>query len=247
MSLVSDALKKAERDAARREAHEKGLPEPLLAPGQPFRARRRAPSAALVLPLVAAALAIAALAWFALGRRASPPAVGAAAPAAIEETPVTGAAAEAPAGPAGVVTPESPSGSVAAGPEGGSGPARGTAPTPEPPAAAQSPHEANRRPEPAPPSLEPLAPSATTAAQPAPAAAPAAVSAERVFVRTAVLADGSEIRLGGIAWAATAPLAYLNGRLLGVGEFAGAWRVERIERERVVLAGDAGRLVLNLR
>ena len=40
VSLVSEALKKAEREAAAREAREKGLPQPLETPCQPYRARR---------------------------------------------------------------------------------------------------------------------------------------------------------------------------------------------------------------
>ncbi|KAB2951499.1 MAG: hypothetical protein F9K18_14500 [Thermoanaerobaculia bacterium] len=66
-------------------------------------------------------------------------------------------------------------------------------------------------------------------------------------MRTATLDGGAEIRLGGIAWSSVAPLAYLNGQLLSVGESVSGWRVERIERERVVLAGDGGRIVIALR
>ena len=61
------------------------------------------------------------------------------------------------------------------------------------------------------------------------------------------LASGAEIRLGGIAWSETAPLAYLNGKLLRIGESATGARVERIERDRVVLAAPEGRIVITLR
>ena len=42
MSLVSEALKKAEREAAARDARDKGQPAPFEAPLQPYRNRRRA-------------------------------------------------------------------------------------------------------------------------------------------------------------------------------------------------------------
>ena len=55
------------------------------------------------------------------------------------------------------------------------------------------------------------------------------------------------VALGGIAWSETAPLAYLNGKLLRIGESATGARVERIERDRVVLAAPEGRIVITLR
>ena len=45
----------------------------------------------------------------------------------------------------------------------------------------------------------------------------------------------------------TAPLAYLNCKLLRIGESATGARVERIERDRVVLAAPEGRIVITLR
>jgi hypothetical protein len=66
-------------------------------------------------------------------------------------------------------------------------------------------------------------------------------------VREAALADGTRIRLGGIAWSEAAPLAYLNGRLVGVGESVAGFRVARIERERVVLERAGERLTVALR
>jgi hypothetical protein len=67
-------------------------------------------------------------------------------------------------------------------------------------------------------------------------------------VRVARLEDGTELALGGVAWSESAPLAYLNGKLLGVGESAAGFRIVGIERERVRLAGPGGReLVIALR
>lgn len=270
MSLVSDALKKAERDAALREAREKGLPAPLVAPGQPFRARpRRAPLALLAVGGALAVTALLAFGRIAFGPAPAPPAgsdapttsaapPGNPAPGAVgaERLPSKGEAGAAGAGPSGPRAPEaspgiSPPGVTSSSneappPQAGSGAVRassGEAP-PSPPAGQRS-QERGASPLPSP---EPLPSTATK--DPAPGAAAGAAPAgatERVFVRTATLPGGAEIRLGGIAWSATAPLAYLNGRLVGAGEFVAGWRVERIERERVVLADDSGRIAIALR
>jgi hypothetical protein len=66
-------------------------------------------------------------------------------------------------------------------------------------------------------------------------------------VRVARLADGTEVRLGGIAWSEQAPLAYLNGKLLGTGESVAGLRVARIDRDRVRLEGAGTTVVLTLR
>ena len=67
------------------------------------------------------------------------------------------------------------------------------------------------------------------------------------FRRRTTLADGTAIELGGIAWSEEAPLAYLNGKLYVKGERVAGMRLERIERERVLLVGaDGARLFLTL-
>ena len=92
-------------------------------------------------------------------------------------------------------------------------------------------------------------PTAAPARAATPAAPPSAGSAGEAtsYVRKASLADGVEIRLGGIAWSDVTPLAYLNGKLLGVGESVAGWRVARIERERVRLERGGEKLTLSLR
>jgi len=55
------------------------------------------------------------------------------------------------------------------------------------------------------------------------------------------LGRGRAIRLGGIAWSEAAPLAYLNGRLVGVGEYVEGYRVVAIERDLVRFDGGDGR------
>jgi hypothetical protein len=67
------------------------------------------------------------------------------------------------------------------------------------------------------------------------------------FHRRVALEDGTVVELGGIAWSAEAPLAYLNGKLYGPGESVAGLEVEAIERERVRLAGGGRKLWLDLR
>jgi hypothetical protein len=67
------------------------------------------------------------------------------------------------------------------------------------------------------------------------------------FVREATLADGTRLRLGGIAYSDAAPLAYLNGKLLGVGEPLESCRVARIERASVRLDCGGTPIVLTLK
>lgn len=94
-------------------------------------------------------------------------------------------------------------------------------------------------------------PAARRAEAPAPPAVPppaaAAEGGAASFVREATLADGTRIHLGGIAYSDAAPLAYLNGRLLGVGEHVESCRVARIERGRVSLDCGGRATILTLR
>ena len=67
------------------------------------------------------------------------------------------------------------------------------------------------------------------------------------YLRKVEFADGSSLELGGIVYSEAAPFAYLNGRLVGVGEFVLGRRIDRIERDKVVLSGDDGTIVLRLK
>ena len=231
MSLVSDALKKAQRDAAAREARDKGLPPPLAMPTQPFRARRRratAPWAAIASAALLLGAVGGAYSWWSSRE-----------PAASRQVPAEKA-------------PEKEGldvGSTAASPEPNSLP--GTVPAP---AAAPRTLAAAT---PAPPSMEAFpapSPAATVSASPPSAPArtvappPAAPGPEpATFVREATLADGARLHLGGIAYSEAAPLAYLNGRLVGVGERVESCRVQRIERGRVALDCPGAPVVLTLK
>ena len=267
MSLVSEALKKAQREAAAREAREKGLPPPLHAPAtQPFRAKRkRGPGTAAALAiaalLVAAGLGV--LFWNRANQSAATTPAGKEEKAPEKEGPVA-AAAVASAQPG--VTP-APVGAAAAPGELVSTPAPGpdtvasAAPAPAPVPASPADRTATAG-APAAPSMEAFqSASATAAATPSPAprqvaaTAPPAVpppaaagkGGPESFVREATLADGTRLHLGGIAYSEAAPLAYLNGRLVGVGEHVEDCRVARIERGRVALECAGITVVLNLK
>ena len=67
------------------------------------------------------------------------------------------------------------------------------------------------------------------------------------YLRSVEFADGSKLELGGIVYSETSPFAYLNGRLVGVGEFVLGRRIDRIERDRVMLSGEGGEIILRLK
>jgi hypothetical protein len=66
-------------------------------------------------------------------------------------------------------------------------------------------------------------------------------------VRRIDFPDGSKLELGGIAYSETAPFAYLNGRLLKIGETAAGYTLVAIERDRVVVRGPMGELTIRSR
>ena len=249
MSLVSDALKKAEREAAAREARAKGLPVPLETPSQPYRARRGQRRGGAWLGVVAGvgvALAVA----FVLSRTSAEE--KAAAKGSTETTSTAaGRPAAAPAASQPVEAPLSATGNpetaapqpkIAAGAE----PSRPTPSASEPRAQQPSPslpktasNEGTSRPS----VSEPETPSET----PRPAPAAPAPRGSKEYVRRVDFPDGSKLELGGIAYSETAPFAYLNGRLLKTGEAIAGYTLVAIERDRVVVRGAAGELTLRLK
>jgi len=115
-------------------------------------------------------------------------------------------------------------------------------------------------PAPAPASEASRPPTARSAASAEPIALPTASTDPRVlpssdaepllagtFVRRFALGNGRTIQLGGIAWSQAAPLAYLNGKLRGVGETVEGLRVAAIEPDRVLLEDGRLRYALTLR
>jgi hypothetical protein len=217
MSLVREALEKAEREAAARAAREKGLGPQLAATTQPYRAPRRRPRAMVAGALVAVAIGGVALAiYLRQPRDAAPPAATErSADAVLEPIAEPAAPVAAAAATAGVEPP---------------------APALEEPVVAAA----------AAPPAEPVA--TPPATRPATPPSPVAIGEAREYVREAVLDGGAaRLELGGIAWSEAAPLAYLNGKLRGVGEVVAGLRIERIDRDRVTLAAGERRIVLRLR
>jgi hypothetical protein len=262
MSLVREALAKAEREAAARAARERGLPErPDLA--QPYRAprRRRWPWAAAI---AAATLAGAGTAYLAISSRDS---ASTATPA--EPTPgaervnrnripeeATAPRTEAPSRP----QEPSPTGGrgVAADADPGVGEPPRTA-TPAEPAPEAERANRNRIPGEA---TAPRTDAPSRPQEPSPAdgrgvaadadpgaGSPPVPDARFVgsYLRELPLGAGRALRLGGIAWSETAPVAYLNGRLRGVGEVVEGWEIVAVGRDHVVLAAGARRIELRLR
>jgi hypothetical protein len=66
-------------------------------------------------------------------------------------------------------------------------------------------------------------------------------------LRGVEFADGTKLELGGIVYSETAPFAFLNGRLVGVGEFVLGRRIDRIDRDKVLLSAKAVRSRLRLK
>lgn len=248
MSLVSEALKKAERESAARTAREQGLPVPLDTPLQPYRARRSgrgsARSSGPILALLGGAAAIALAVFFARpalerkapNKKATPETSASAVAPAPAATPATAPAVqEVPASTSApspvAISPVSPSSTSAP---------SASEPSPAPQSTHPLPKTASQPPPSAPSTSEPPSPRAS----PPPAAASGRA---RDFYRRVDFADGTKLELGGIVYSEAAPFAYLNGRLVGVGELVEGYRIDRIERERVHLSGDAGEITLRLK
>jgi hypothetical protein len=257
VSLVSEALKKAEREAAARDARGKGQPPPFEAPLQPYRARR---SGGTRMPLFAALGAGAALVTLALMWWSSPqkaPASGdrpaasalagtsaATSVSAPERSSLEPRAGAQPSPPSAPVTPGLATAATApapAAPSASEPPATPPATPPLPKATAGTTSKPPNAREPAAP--RPSAPLAAAA----PATAIVTTFGPGDYLRRVDFPDGSKLELGGIVYSETSPFAYLNGRLVGVGEFVEGRRIDRIERDKVILSGDAGTLTLRLK
>jgi len=246
MSLVREALDKAEREAAARAARERGLPEKLSAAGQPYRAPRARLRAAPILALLLGVAALGAGGAFVVQSGllsgtpssvsksgATPPEV-AAPPAAEQKMALKGSEGQTPSPEADSETTASalPEREGTFGEPGGS---------------------ANETPTPAeaPPSLQTklVAGEASAGQRPPQKLEKKQGSPEpERFVREALLDGGAtRVELGGIAWSEAAPLAYLNGKLRGVGESVAGLEIRSIEREQVVLSTRDRTIVLALR
>lgn len=250
MSLISDALRKARRDAS---------PSPDAVPpilsGRPGRRRRATPLGVMLLvgALVGAALVAAggAVVWWALSR--APRGEG-------SPTAATAPAADRAESPGGVTDVESPGGDAGRTEAGSSVETRPVAPTaaeaetdsPAPPSAeaasgqgAQDPALASSpaasTPVPARPDTDMATDGGRTTASP-PSPSPA-VSGEQVFVLDADLPDAS-LHLGYLVSKPEGSFAEINGRQVVEGSVVDGFVVEEIRPDRVVLRRGDEQVVL---
>jgi len=212
VSLIDDALKRAQEEAARQEEAHRLARRPWIAP-QPPRTRSRAGGvAAIALSFL---LAAAGSAWFLARRRAPAP----------PRAPVPAPHAEPAASPRSPSPPPPASATPLENVE-------------VPPPAAVHPDPPIPKARPGAPAEAPL-PSAAEPAPPAvrpPRAAPPLPDG-KTFVRTVALPGEDSIELDGIVFSETNPVAVIGGRLLGPGASIGGFEIVKIEENRVTLRG----------
>lgn len=82
---------------------------------------------------------------------------------------------------------------------------------------------------------------------PVPAGPPRPVSDGRSYARSVELPGGARIELGGIVWSEDQPRALLNDRIVGVDAYIEGFTVAGIEEERVTLVRDGVTIYLTLK
>ena len=211
MSLIDDALKRAQEEAARQEEAHRLARRPWIAP-QPPRARSRAGGvAALALSFL---LVAAGSAWFVARRRGSAP----------TKTPVPAVRAEPATSPLSPAPPPS------------SAPPLENVEVPPPTAIRSAPQAPKTTPGAPARALPPVAAELAPApVRPARAAPP--LPDGKTFVRTVTVPGEDPIELDGIVFSETNPVAVIGGRLLGPGASVGGFEIVKIEENRVTLHG----------
>lgn len=243
MSLINEALKRARQESRRREALAKGLP---LAPPPPRAVSHRswlvAAVVAMALALLVSLVTIARLAtedhtsstgagtaildpMAGLSRSAESAPTPSPAPP-IEESEATASAPDSPGSTAEIVAPLAgseipPPGSANRQPDSKQ----------ESNPSAES-LDSRRAPEPR--GTRPESSLGDSSSQP------------RVFIETAILPNGEELALGGIAWSETDPYALLDERVVGLGETILGYMVTRIAPQEVELEGRDGAILIRL-
>lgn len=234
MSLIDEALRRARQEAARQDAarrDERYRHVPVL---PPTAARKRSPSVSPVLigAIVAACVVAGIVIGMMLGRdRGEEEKAAAITPAApletapLVETPRPAIVVEETPQPA--PTPEAPT------------PTPVPTPTPE-----RRPEEPPRQEVPI-AEAEPVDPAPVLDATPAPVptpeptpAAPAPAQEIRTYVREVPLPDGGSLRLNGIAFSSSKPVALINDRVLSEGESYQGFLVTDIQAGMVELQGN---------
>jgi hypothetical protein len=227
MSLIDEALRRARQQAASQESarrDERYRQVPILPPMAARRDRSAGPA------LVAGAVAVCVVAGIGigvfLGRRAGEeravPVETVQMPPAPEETAPPVETPRSPAVPAQIVEEVTP--------------LPASSPTPAP-----RPEETPRQELPA-SEVEPFNPPPvldTAPASPTPEITPEPVTPEvRTYVREVPLPDGGTLRLNGIAFSSTQPVALLNDRVLGKGESYQGFTITDIQAGVVELQGN---------
>ncbi len=224
MSLIDEALKRAQEASRRQGEPERARPwspPPLPDAGL---ARRRAIARALGIGAggIAGLAAIGVLGWIVWNAAAS------------EKTasPVTPAAARAVAAGAPTPEPTLPETIVSKPP---SATAASGVPASPPPTHAPATASANG-------AVQPRTDAQPSAPAPAPAPAvappPKGLSDGRTYIRVVELPEGGRIELGGIVWSEEEPRALLNDRIVAVDGYVEGFTVSKIDENRVVLTRD---------
>jgi hypothetical protein len=234
LSLINDALKRARHEALRQES-ERG---PTVYGAVPAHSRRTRRPWLLILTGAVAAVAAVSATWLLVGAWRSSPVKLESPDAATVREGTTAAAAE--GAPVDSATPEPPSSTASS---------VGTPvdPTVERRKAAEMlPDSSGTEGE-----AEGVEAPLSTMGDPADASASRQVSGERLrdggtYLRSAAAADGSEVRLGGIAYSETHPIAVINGAVVSPGDMIAGFTVISIEPERVELETDGVRISLTL-
>ena len=260
MSLINEALKRARQESRRREALAKGLP---LAPPPPRSVSHRswlvAAVVAMALALLISLVTIARLATEdhptstgagtavldpleGLSRSAesapnpspAPPIEDSEATASVPDSPGSAAEIVAPVASSETLLPGSANRPQDSKQESNPPVETGTvAPSPSPTEVTPPPTEGvSLAPEPR--GTRPESSLGDSSSQP------------RVFIETAMLANGEELALGGIAWSETGPYALLDERVVGLGESIHGYMVTRIAPQEVELEGSDGAILIRL-
>jgi hypothetical protein len=240
MSLISEALKRARLEAARRDGQERRAvytEAPAYTPRK--RAFGRGRAVALVLTGLLAGGALAAGFFFASRGNRAP---GAREVAPVPPPPASRVAATPAQSTPGVAPPTlgellrdekatvTQSGEPTAGVPARTAPSA-PQPEPAPPAAQTAPRTAASTP---------------AAPKPAPAAPNRRFENGGTYLRSVALPGGQRLELDGIVASATEPMTMINRQLVGIGETVDGFRIEAIEANQVTLRGVDG-LVVHLR
>lgn len=241
MSLVGDALRKARREAAARDAERRGMLFSARISEAPARSNL---GLGLVLGAVIAVVATVAggsVAWWLLRG-------GADAPGRAQAEPLAAAAVEPGAPVAGTESPDGAGTSAGPIPEGGepfpSGPAGAASTAPEnPEAGAVEAAAAPADPPAEAPGRKTTAPeSATDEAKPQ--GFVGVEDGNEVYILEADLGGGRVLSLDYIVFRADDPYAEINGVEVHLGGVVSGFRVKAVERDRVVLSDGRRTLVL---